>query len=99
MNSVKILQRMKENLMERGWLQGALVNECGNVCLSGSMMTLPEYKDEIRETQAATEAVLAINQQIVCSIPDWNDAPGRTFNDVIDLLDGLIISEKERLGL
>lgn len=92
---VEVLTKMKELLMEKGWCQGTLRNDQGNLCLLGTLDQVYLNNDLLTPYNRAAEA---IRRQIESrSISNWNDAVGRTFNEVIDILDAAILAEKEKL--
>ena len=94
--AIQVLQEMKENLFIRGWCKGQLVDyTTGEVCLAGSMATLTDYQ-KYQDTSKALGVVMdRLRDEIGPNIPVWNDAPNRTFNDVIQAIDNSIIKLKE----
>ena len=93
--ALEVLEHMKENLFERGWCQGQLELETGEVCLSGALATLTNY-EEYYALFALSTALDSIHKAIGgASIPGWNDEPGRTFNEVIEVIDKAAIIIKE----
>lgn len=84
---------MKKELLERGWCQGQFGNQEGQVCLMGSLTrnkSIPFEEIDSNAVVAAFHAVL--NGGVVA----FNDTQGRTFNEIMDLLDQAIYNEKEK---
>lgn len=103
MNNVEILTRMKEILMDRGWCRGSFKNEDGTVCLMGAITRTELLREMYTSRPYSTinlleEPLDALREQMgEDSVLRWNDKAGRTFNEVIDLLDITILAEKEKL--
>lgn len=84
----KVLQDMKDTLFERGWCQGRYSNEQGESCLVGVMSP---YKNEAWSASKLLQKAIDMD-----SITAWNDAPGRTFDEVIGAIDQAIVLSKEQ---
>lgn len=78
MKTSKILYKAVDILHERGWIQGAIWEENGGVCAVGAICVAATSSiiDEVR----ARDALKATVGQ---HIPAWNDAPERSFEDVL----------------
>lgn len=101
MTSVEVLQGMRDTLMERGWCQGTLQTWDNRVCLIGSLVHASEFNSQgyiaIRDIILSGIGILdSLAKPRWGDIIDWNDTPGRTFNEVIDAIDTSILAEKER---
>lgn len=95
-----VLERACDELIVRGWAQGVQSAEDGAVCIRGAICCAihgewfnPYGNDRgLRAWNAAEEALTPPgsrhgtggNGQVF--IPGWNDTPGRTEDDVHDLL-------------
>lgn len=93
------LRATREVLLERGWFQGWLHNELGNVCLMGALnvacfgVVCPskeQLKDNTRRGPAY-DALLAHvpprPNDIVVDIAEYNDDDGTEFEDILCLVD------------
>lgn len=82
-------------LITDGWCQGQYSDEQGRVCALGAIGKaiignayghLTSDATAEARYQAAIGAVAAYRADSVYGIPEWNDEPGRTEDDVHDLL-------------
>ncbi len=98
------VSRMREIIMERGWVQHTLFKE-GRVCLLGAASVLAgdlEYDEGFRRRKAVTTALTRYLAQqglldpYTGSLPQWNDAKGRTVGEVLDMLEQAAIWVKEK---
>jgi len=90
--TVAWLNRLREALIERGWTQGALENGTGEVCLMGGV-------NRAGCSNMMSIALTQLLQEITgSSVVAWNDATGRTFAEVLDLVDTAILRVKEELA-
>ena len=74
------------DMIERGWCQGRYQDEADNVCLAGAI-----------NAAAAKISIWTIPIYLLfdeSSLFVWNDAPGRTKEEVLALIDGAL----ERVG-
>lgn len=91
---VKDLRAARAYLLEHGWCQGGNgTNEQGQVCIDIAL-----YYSLARETSRYIAAYGVINKSLglplgSCEYVKWNDAPERTFQDVLDLIDRTIAAE------
>lgn len=90
--AVKDLADKAIEVLERdGWCQGFLTNSQGQHCLLGAM-NQAHYNDEVGDFHQFYELRQAVSAHIyngtgdASSITLWNDTPGRTREDVIELL-------------
>lgn len=86
MTDAQIIRDARNLLFERGWNQGALEGDDGSLCVSGAVNAavnaacLGPVEPYFR--------VLRLFESVVSrEITGWNDAPERTFNEVIDAMD------------
>lgn len=76
-----------DELITRGWNQRSYMGPDGSVCLSGanrcsvSGSVLKTFK--VEEAEANAEEVFRGLLPEGLSIPQWNDAPERTFDEVL----------------
>lgn len=94
MTTHETLVAAKSHLMEHGWCQGALHRD-DQVCVIGAINVAGWGSIELNEQQLGERRPLLgllseINEAMVCG--SWNDAPERTFDDVIALLDRAILA-------
>jgi hypothetical protein len=88
MTTVELLRAAKDQLLTRGWIQHAERRPDG-VCLQGAVLAVGGF---------SWEAFVAL-QVLACALPEaesynpvtyWNDAEGRTPEEVLALLDQAI---------
>lgn len=107
-NVVTMLQATKDWLMENGWVQKSFREENG-ACILGAMNRAAwvedyGYRDKMIWWDVKNNVVELICEVIEDhkeedfngTIMSWNDEEGRTFNEVIDVIDEAIIRSKER---
>ncbi len=90
---VKTLTGAKQVLQQRGWCQRILENGAGQVCLRGALMVslnnsiyfMPESS-----WKPYLEADDFLKNLCLKETHIWNNAPERTFTEVIELLDKAI---------
>ena len=74
----EVLDRAADEITIRGWTQGLFEDPEGRVCAVGAIN---------RTTAQATERIRAgwvLTFFIQGQVPIWNDAPGRTQDEVVD---------------
>lgn len=86
-------------LVEEGWCQGAYEDATGRVCLQRAL-----YLGLLASDSRLTPGMTAFDRVVKLlplpspgrprQIQDWNDAPGRTQTEVLELLD-LAIADSE----
>jgi hypothetical protein len=77
-------ERMLEVLDERGWCQGELTNDLGQVCLAGALR-VAAFEDIMQGKPlpgAYSRFGCRLRGLVHSSIGTWNDAPERTEEDV-----------------
>jgi len=86
--------------IEEGWIQHALFDPNGGACVLGATMGRNEAQAELRET---IEEMWLLGPWISDSgggrrvdIAAWNDHPGRTRQEVLDVFDKTILRLQER---
>lgn len=77
------LQRAKDDLLTHGWTQGAYRTGCGE-CISEAFRRVLGVDTYFSQYQTIARALGVAN------ISQWNDAPGRTPEQVLDLFDRAI---------
>jgi len=82
MTAEEILARAADLLETRGWCQGVLEDEHGHLCLVEALgITLTKYR-ALRHVVCR-----AVDQEIGSgNFGAWNDAPGRTQDEVVTAL-------------
>jgi hypothetical protein len=96
MKSSEIVRETKNVLFSRGWHQGGYEGPDGSVCLRGAVRVavLGDLRS-VTDEEIAGGSYHSIDRAEDCIrrlLPDWNlagwnDTPGRTFGEVIDVLD------------
>lgn len=96
-----IIADARDILLTRGWTQGVAEGPNGAVCLQQALLvacTKAMGEAEVRASMvyspyhgafipsALATVTQIFNQLIGTAIPFWNDHPGTTFRDVLDLL-------------
>lgn len=71
-------------LIERGWCQGEFQIE-EQYCVIGAIETAREKYSA--RTGITAQKVLWLHSGGGCSLPNWNDQPGRTKEEVLALFD------------
>ena len=61
------------DIVERGWCQGHLVDDHGNVC---ALQALYHARGKV------TQAFVALSNAVGGNIPEWNNAPSQTAANV-----------------
>lgn len=99
MTPVEVLRKAKALIEERGWTQGEYVSRDGAHCARGACYVasgshvLPMYPvghidDSANDAQYALAS--AIGKELLHSVSDWNDEPGRTKKEVLAAFDKAI---------
>lgn len=111
MNTIEILNKMKDALMEHGWGKSVLQNPGGRLCLLGARNKVMGYSMDSINCQESYKAD-HISDRIESVLPKecrrsqttgdtytrawiYNDRYAKSFNDVLDVLDQAILKEKE----
>ena len=71
---------------ERGWVQRVLSNAEGQVCALGAIYTAATGEAYGAPDRYCDEAAEALSEHVGADIEDWNDAQGRTAEQVIAAL-------------
>ena len=74
----KVLLRAADLIEDRGWCQRALEDDMGRYCAIGAILQVPGTTDE--RSVAATRLMKSICERDVAV---WNNAPGRTKEEVV----------------
>lgn len=81
-SEAKLLLDAADRLEEHGWCQGVAVDRTGRMCVVGAVSY---HADKAGKIWPA--AVDRIQRQIdALDIAAWNDAPGRTQDEVVSML-------------
>lgn len=93
-DKLKLLSRTKQVLQDDGWCQGMATSPSGRHCLMGALNEASEQLDmDPRELWIVEEtidkAILTKTRKTNLDmwISKWNDASGRTVDDVLKILD------------
>ena len=90
----ELLVQGRQRLTEYGWCQKRLQDLSGRCCALGSMLSTGELttKEELRAYRNAERALIEAAGEGWFSVVDWNDVPGRTFEEIIAGFDKAIAS-------
>lgn len=99
MTDRELLIKIRERLVTKGWRQGGIGSHLGPNCLLGAII----YEDEANGNLLRMNSLrMTIPISIATNIPPeetgwlnraitvWNDAEGRTFDEVLQVLDQAI---------
>jgi hypothetical protein len=86
-NTKEILIRGKQKILERGWCQHMSIAPDGRCCMIGALALAAERFDG---ADYPARRVLENVIGPVWSIPSFNDAPGRTKEEVLEVFDKAI---------
>lgn len=81
---IECLQATKNILIKEGWTKNTILNSKGERCLSGAVIKNSNY---VTSKHVLAEIEETIGER---NIPKWNDAPERTLEEVLDLIDKTI---------
>lgn len=92
-----ILERMETVLRERGWCQNKLQNARGNLCLVGVAEVVCKYSEWPWPSGAVWNQIWTRTYDVLPAprdpcrselgvAVDWNNAPGRTIDEVCEML-------------
>lgn len=86
---MNIFERAIDRLERQGWVQGELGRPDGSACLVGALYFESDIELEVygRGIQAVKN-VLGFDpcDQACADVVSWNDAPGRTADEVVECL-------------
>lgn len=83
MTAPELLEKTLHILQTRGWIQGDAENDHG-VCLQRALWHAAGQPHNWEGAEA--EAWWMLTDQAGCHIPDFNDLPTTTYEDIIQLL-------------
>jgi hypothetical protein len=111
MKPSEVLTRMRDVLETRGWTQKRFMDRQGRRCLLGAVGAVrgtwqPEFcaatstaltalEHKIAEMHPGSTGIRALNSLPGDSISIFNDAPGRTLQEIFDLIDKTRIALEE----
>lgn len=109
METVEVLNKMKDALMEYGWGRRVLQDNEGKLCLMGARNKVLGYSMDQNRCEDSYKADY-ISDLIESFLPAncrrlddtcsrlwmYNDRVAKSFNDVINVIDQAILVEKER---
>lgn len=81
--TIQLLRDTKERLFEKGWMKNDFGFLDGPNCLAGAVLA-------VASDDNSNQVFTALEKEIGNVISGWNDAPERTFNDVVDVIDSCI---------
>lgn len=85
---IQILHAAKERLFRNGWVKNMAGKSSGPACLVGAILFAAKYDLDLEDYNYPEEAYDAILEVLPeGTIPTFNDEPGTTFDDVVNLLD------------
>ena len=87
MEPVEIIREARNLLFERGWCQRALQNRDGEVCALGAVAIATHGDTTSSVTREELAAVWMLSDVCGEVITVFNNAPGRTFGEVVDVFD------------
>lgn len=110
LENIQILEKAKHLLMTVGWTKGASARtvegykitpnikakDIVSYCSWGAILTAANYTCSL----AISVEDLFISQLLKCnysSLPEWNDSDGITKEDVLDMFDTVIKTERNKL--
>jgi hypothetical protein len=93
-NTSEILAKAADLIEERGWATGWYVNDCGGLCARGAVYAAGGYEPEPRHSNGnwfnglisdrdVMKAEAFLDQFVGGHAPNWNDATGRTPEQII----------------
>lgn len=95
MEASEVLDNAKTAIIERGWCKNALVDMDGRLCLLGAIQ-FGEHGRAGVGVRIHDGAFTALRSVLPRFAAGWNNAPERTFGDVIDALDEARLVAKQR---
>lgn len=79
-------------IRQHGWTQNTYENTAGQVCTSGALLKVTRSDMVVGHTYPGsdwTDAVRELNKFVAEPVAYWNDQPGRTEAEVLEVLDQL----------
>ena len=89
MTPEEILSGAADLIEAKGWCQGMAVDEVGGVCMGRAIFDAAGMHERVWVWDASVpiqQAIDAVAQEIGDSPAPWNDAPGRTKEEVVTAL-------------
>jgi hypothetical protein len=86
MSASDVIRETRNLLFERGWTQYGSVDPDGSMCVLGALTTVARTADR-SSVEAATAAVFEAVGRGCTSVTSWNDESGRTFSEVVEMLE------------
>lgn len=92
MRPSEIIREARNQLFERGWTQREAESSDGRVCIMGAVNFAVYGRshcpmDYDAEKEGLRNRVADLLSPTGAAVAHWNDAPGRTFDEVIEHLD------------
>jgi hypothetical protein len=86
------IQAARRKLLEHGWIQGTVGDSDGATCAMGaiSYVAIKAHPSVSAFARIAFGSSFNHPNDAYGAIADWNDAPGRTFDEVIALFDRVL---------
>jgi len=93
-----VLTEARRQIKKRGWAQGQGVDAEGHICAAQAIGMNSGSNEVAMATWALMIEIRERTRLPYDSIPMWNDAPGRTIEEVLATFDGAILrSTEERI--
>lgn len=89
MKTSEVLRAAKKRLVERGWCQGTFEDGEGRCCSIGAI-------NRASPPCGQWPALLSFGDVVGGSVFVWNDAPGRTLEEVLAAFDKAIAAEEAK---
>jgi hypothetical protein len=84
----KILLDAADYVERHGWCQNEFQNGFGSVCIMGALLHVVQWPDHL-QGRGITEILPRLTKYLgVTRLDNWNDAPGRTNEQVVAALRG-----------
>ena len=83
MTAAEVLEAAADYIDEHGWCQNYRVDRYGGVCALGGIWAITDAMDFQAGNDLATKADTALCDAVGQWIGHWNDAPGRTKDEVV----------------
>ena len=93
--TLEVLEGAREVLLKYGWFQGGFGTERIGFCLLGALRySVTGNVSASAQPPETGLAVRAVKNKLSGAVHEWNDAYGRSFEQVLDVLARAIASEK-----
>ncbi|MFE7797029.1 hypothetical protein [Nocardia sp. NPDC057440] len=87
--SIEVLKSAKALLVLDGWTQGSYLNDEGRMCANGALYWVEGHYYS-GSGKHLIETVREITNDQYIGVESWNDQPGRTVEEVLDMYDKTI---------